>query len=118
MGLVGAGVSSECDLVIFVESQRGLGLEGTLKPIHFNPEPRVGCPPSAQAAQGPIQPGLQHLQGWGTHNSVPFLCRGLQAWLQHCRWGQMRAELFEQSSVFGVWILASKLVELKLIIRK
>jgi len=24
--------------------------------------------PPAQAAQGPIQPGLEHLQGWGTHN--------------------------------------------------
>ena len=22
----------------------------------------------AQAAQGPIQPGLEHLQGWGIHN--------------------------------------------------
>jgi len=22
----------------------------------------------AQAAQGPIQPGLEHLQGWGLHN--------------------------------------------------
>ena len=29
-----------------------------------------GCPPSAQAAQGPIQPGLEHLQGWGTHSSL------------------------------------------------
>jgi len=25
-----------------------------------------GCPPPAQAAQGPIQPGLECLQGWGT----------------------------------------------------
>jgi len=25
------------------------------------------CPP-AQAAQGPIQPGLEHLQGWGVHS--------------------------------------------------
>jgi len=23
-------------------------------------------PPPAQAAQGPIQPGLEHPQGWGT----------------------------------------------------
>ena len=34
-----------------------------------------GCPPPAQVAQGPIQPGLECLQGWGTHSlsmqSVP-----------------------------------------------
>jgi len=24
--------------------------------------------PTAQAAQGPIQPGLEHLQGWGSHS--------------------------------------------------
>jgi len=29
--------------------------------------PWVGCNPPAEAAQGPIQPGLELLQGWGTH---------------------------------------------------
>ena len=41
------------------------GLEETPKPTH-----RQGCPPPAQAAQGPIQPGLEHLQGWGKISSV------------------------------------------------
>jgi len=33
---------------------------------------RAGCrplnQPLNQAAHSPIQPGLEHLQGWGTHN--------------------------------------------------
>ena len=29
-----------------------------------------GCPPPAQAAQGPIQPGFECLQGWGTTASL------------------------------------------------
>ena len=29
---------------------------------------RQDCPPPAQAAQGLIQPGLEHLQGWGIHS--------------------------------------------------
>uniref|UniRef100_A0A8C9LBX5 Uncharacterized protein n=1 Tax=Pavo cristatus TaxID=9049 RepID=A0A8C9LBX5_PAVCR len=34
-------------------------LEWPLKPTQSQP---------TQAAQGPIQPGLEHLQGWGTHS--------------------------------------------------
>jgi len=30
---------------------------------------KTGMANAAQAAQGPIQPGLEHLQGWGTHSS-------------------------------------------------
>jgi len=30
----------------------------------------LAAPSPAQAAQGPIQPGLGHLQGWGTHSSL------------------------------------------------
>ena len=41
-----------------------------LKATHPNPCRGQGCPPSAQAAQGPIQLGLEHLQGWGTHSSL------------------------------------------------
>jgi len=33
-----------------------------------NPLLLTGCPPPDQAAQGPIQPGLELLQGWGIHN--------------------------------------------------
>ena len=29
---------------------------------------RQDCPPPAQAAQGLIQPGLEHLRGWGIHS--------------------------------------------------
>ena len=45
------------------------GLEGILKPIQFLPLCNgQGCHPPHQAAQGPIQPGLQHLWGWGIHS--------------------------------------------------
>jgi len=27
-----------------------------------------GCPQTAQVAQDPIQPDLEHLQGWGVHS--------------------------------------------------
>jgi len=44
-----------------------LGLEGTLNITQFRPLCHgQGCHPPAQAAQGPIQPGLEHLRGWGT----------------------------------------------------
>ena len=38
-----------------------------------------GCPPPAQAAQGPIQPGLERLQGWGTTASLGILGQGIAA---------------------------------------
>ena len=44
------------------------GLEGTLKTIPFNPLLWAGCHPPDQAAQNPIQPGLERLQGWSIHN--------------------------------------------------
>ena len=46
------------------------GLEGASKPTQPNPCRGQGCPPPAQAAQGPIQPGLERLQGWGTTASL------------------------------------------------
>jgi len=46
-----------------------LGLKGTLEITEFQHLPWVGCPPAAQAAQGPIC-GLGHPQGWGTHSSI------------------------------------------------
>ena len=47
-----------------------LGLEGTFKAFKtkFQPPAMGSVPPPAQAAQDPIQPGLEHLQGWGTHS--------------------------------------------------
>ena len=48
-----------------------LRLEGTLKVIELQP-PCHGqsCLSLDQAAQGPVQPGLEHLQGWGTTASL------------------------------------------------
>ena len=39
-----------------------LRLEGTFNCIQPQPLPWAGCPPPPQAALGPIQPGLGHLQ--------------------------------------------------------
>ena len=50
--------------------KEGFGLEGSLEPTHLNPSCGQGCPPPAQAAQGPIHPGLEHLQRWGTTASL------------------------------------------------
>ena len=47
-----------------------LSLEVTSQPMLPNPCHEQGCPPPAQAAQGPIQPGLERLQGWGTTASL------------------------------------------------
>jgi len=42
---------------------------------------RQGCQPPYlmldQAAQGPIQPGIEHLQGRGIHNLSGWLCQSL-----------------------------------------
>ena len=40
----------------------GFGLEGTLKPIQFQPLPWAGCSSPGQAAQSPIPPGPERLQ--------------------------------------------------------
>jgi len=50
-----------------------LGLEGTSRIIKLQPPcHRQGCQPPHlildQAAQGSIQPGFEHLQGWGIHS--------------------------------------------------
>jgi len=55
-----------------------LELEWTLKTIKVpTPCHGQGYHPPAQAAQGPIQAGLEHLQGWGIHSfsgqPVPLL---------------------------------------------
>ena len=36
-----------------------------------------GCHPAAQAAQGPVHPGPEHVQGWGSHSFSGQLCQGL-----------------------------------------
>jgi len=54
-----------------------LGWEGLQRPfVRLGRTPKTppllwaGCPPPVQAAQGSIQPGLGHLQWWGTHAGV------------------------------------------------
>lgn len=55
-------------LFYFIESQWFV-LEGALRIIQFHtPMTSQGCHPLHQAAQGPIQPGLEPLQGWGILN--------------------------------------------------
>jgi len=48
-----------------VVTQGELGLEGTLSIIQPQALPWAGCPPPHQVAQGPIQPGVEHIQGRG-----------------------------------------------------
>jgi len=45
-------------------------LEGTLKPTQSHSMPWGGLAPSSSVTQGLIQPGLEHLQGWGTTASL------------------------------------------------
>ena len=52
------------------ESLCGLGWKRPQSPHRPNPSHGQGCPPPAQAAQSPIQPGLECLQGWGTTASL------------------------------------------------
>jgi len=40
------------------QNHRMVGLEGPLQPTQPQPLPWAGCPPPAEAAQGPTQPGL------------------------------------------------------------
>jgi len=68
-------------------------LEGTLKIIHFqHPSPGQGCQPlnqaAGQAAHGPIQTGLEHLQGLVNNlgQPVPGSYRSLCEKLPHRIW--------------------------------
>jgi len=45
-----------------------IGLEGTLMFIQSNTLPWAGTLPPAQGAQSPVQPGLGHCQGGGSHS--------------------------------------------------
>ena len=62
-----ASALSQCDYRI-IESQNGLGW----RDLKDHPVPTccdgLVAPPPDQAAQGPIQPGLEHLQGCGIHS--------------------------------------------------
>ena len=60
-------------------NHRTIGLEQTLNPIKFHLAAMGWLPPPAQAAQGPIQPGLEHFQGWGIHSFFGQQCQCLTA---------------------------------------
>ena len=65
---------------IVSQNHRKAWVEGTSKPTQSH---SVGCPPPAQAAQGPIQPGLECLQGWGSRSWETCLwCSGRRGSLQ------------------------------------
>jgi len=56
---------------VITESQNGLGWKGPQGSWISNPPARQGHQPPHlldQVAQGPIQPGLEHLQGQGIYN--------------------------------------------------
>jgi len=53
-----------------IQPQNVSSWKGPESPRHPNPCRGQGCPPPAQAAQGPIQPGLEFLQGWGTTTAL------------------------------------------------
>jgi len=51
-----------------IKSQNGLCWKESLRSFISISMPWAGFYPPDQAAQGPIQPGLEHLQGWGVHS--------------------------------------------------
>jgi len=60
-----------------IESQIGLGWKGPQGSWISNPPARQGHQPPhlvGQVAQGPIQPGLEHLQGWGIYSLSGIEC--------------------------------------------
>jgi len=77
-GAAGTLVSPSCGQAGQIESKnyRLAEVERDLKD-HRAPTHSCGqdCPPTAQAAQGPIQPGLECLQGWGTTASLGSCAR-------------------------------------------
>ena len=55
--------------ILGVKPKHGMLWVGMDLKAHPAPSPcREQCHPTAQAAQGPIQPGLECLRGWGTHS--------------------------------------------------
>jgi len=47
-----------------------VGRDLKAQPVYLSLLLWAACPPLEWAAQGPIQPDLEHLQGWGTHSSL------------------------------------------------
>jgi len=58
-----------------VESQNGLSCKRPWSTPIPNPLPWAGLPPPSSGCPGPIQPDLEHLQGWGTSSSLHSLCQ-------------------------------------------
>jgi len=79
----------EAQLRFFLRITEWLGLEGTPRIFKFQPPCRMQGhqPPHLipdQAAQSPIQPGLEHLQGWSTTASLGSLFLKAEQDLKSC----------------------------------
>ena len=78
------------------------GFEGTLKPPQPQPLPWARMPPTSSGCPGLIQPGLGHLQGWGTHSSGQQ-CQGLTTlWVKNLF---LTSNLDVLSCTFHKWLL-------------
>jgi len=72
----------------FIEPPSALGWRGPYRSYSSNPLPWACHHPPAHAAQGPIQPGLEHLQRWGIHSFSSEIiqrcerCSGGRSWAQ------------------------------------
>jgi len=67
----GRSSGSKEQVLVIESSQNGLGWKGPQGSWISNPPARQGDQPPHlldQVAQGAIQPGLEHLQGWGIHS--------------------------------------------------
>ena len=66
------------------EAQNGLGRKGTQSPSSPNPVLWTGLFTTSSGCPGPIQPGLEHLQGWGTTASLGSSASASPPWVKHC----------------------------------
>ena len=63
-----AGAHLHHPLVNYYRMIEWFGLERIPKPTLPQPLLWAGTPPTHQAADSPIEPGLEHCQGWGIHS--------------------------------------------------
>lgn len=86
-----------------------LKLEGIFKTIS-SLLPWAGCCPPPQAAQHPIQPGFESLQGWDicsfSGQSVPVTC------LCKAPWGCPDCRCYATHLIFSEWALVSSICSL------
>jgi len=73
------GITFRAAVMVLCLSQNGLGWKGAQGPSASNPPPLAGLLTSRSGTRsgcpGPIQPGLELLQGWSTHSLCGQLCQ-------------------------------------------